>query len=51
MVTTIMDDNGRRAVGTRANAKVAKDVLENKRATFYANALIEGQKFLPIMFL
>ena len=45
VVTTIMDDNGRRAVGTRANAKVAKDVLENKRATFYANALIEGQKF------
>lgn len=45
VVTTILDGNGDRAVGTRVNAVVVRDVLETKQAKFYPNVMVENEKY------
>lgn len=45
VITTIRDRNGERVIGTRANAAVAKEVLEGDRETFYSSTEIEGERY------
>lgn len=45
VLTTISDENGGRAVGTRVSAVVVRDVLEAKQAKFYPNVMVEDEKY------
>ncbi len=45
VLTTILDGNGDRAVGTRVSAVVVRDVLEAKQAKFYPNVMVENEKY------
>lgn len=45
VITTIRDKDGDRVIGTRANAAVAKAVLEGNREAFYASTEIEGERY------
>lgn len=45
VITTIRDGKGDRVIGTRANAAVAKEVLEGDREAFYASTVIEGERY------
>lgn len=45
VITTLRDSDGKRMVGTGANAMVLKDVLEDGNPTFYPEVLIDKQKY------
>lgn len=45
VVTTIRTNDGARAVGTKASATVAEDVLKNGAPHFYASMMIEGVRY------
>ncbi len=44
VITTLIDENGNRANGVNASAKVRKEVLEEGESRFYSNVDIYGQK-------
>lgn len=45
VITTLYDKNGERIIGTKVNAVVTKDVLENQKAAFYPEVSIDGQDY------
>lgn len=45
VLTTIMDEEGGRVIGTNASEEVIKEVLEGGQEAFYASVLIEGKKY------
>ena len=45
MLTTIKDENGQSLAGTKMNAAIRGDVLENDQPEFYSNVLINKQKY------
>ena len=45
VLTTIMDENGNRAIGTMVSAVVKREVLEAKQAKFYPNVMVEDEKY------
>ena len=45
VLTTIMDQNGNRAIGTMVSAVVKREVLEAKQAKFYPNVMVEDEKY------
>lgn len=45
MLTTIVDAQGERVIGTRSSEAVAKDVLEGGREAFYPSVLIEQKPY------
>lgn len=45
IATTIQTKDGIRAVGTKANAAVAEDVLKGGRSHFYASMMVEGVRY------
>lgn len=45
ILTTIRDTNGNRIIGTRAEARVLEQVLQNGQPGFYTNASINGVKY------
>lgn len=45
VITTLYDKNGERLVGTKVNAVVVNDVLEQGRDAFYPSVSIDGQNY------
>ena len=45
VITTIQNDNGTRAIGTKANDVVVKDVLEGGQPHFYPSTMVEGVRY------
>lgn len=45
VITTLYDKNSERLIGTKVNAMVTKDVLENRQATFYPEVSIDDQNY------
>lgn len=45
VITTIRTNDGTRAVGTKASATVAEDVLKNGSSHFYASMMVEGVRY------
>lgn len=45
VVTTIRNKDGSRVIGTRANAAVAREVLEDDKEAFYSSTVIEGERY------
>lgn len=45
VITTIRTNSGERAVGTKANAAVAEDVLKNEYPHFYTSMMVEGVRY------
>lgn len=45
VITTIQKDNGTRAIGTKANDIVVKDVLEGGQPRFYSSTMVEGVRY------
>lgn len=45
VITTIQKDDGVRAIGTKANDTVVKDVLEGGLPRFYSSTLVEGIRY------
>lgn len=45
VITTIRTNGGTRAVGTKASAAVAEDVLKNGSSHFYASMMVEGVRY------
>lgn len=45
ILTTIRTDNGTRAIGTKANDIVVKDVLDRGQPHFYTSAMVEGVRY------
>ncbi len=45
IITTIRDDSGNRAIGTKASAVVTKEVLEGGRACFYPSVSVNGKNY------
>lgn len=45
MITTIQNDEGVRAIGTKANDTVVEEVLQGGQPHFYASTLVEGVRY------
>lgn len=45
MITTIQNSDGVRAIGTKANDTVVKDVLQGGKSHFYASTMVEGVRY------
>lgn len=45
VITTLHDKSGNRMVGTKVNAVVVRDVLENRQSAFYPDVLIGEEEF------
>lgn len=45
VLTTILDSNGKRIIGTGAHAMIMKEVYKSQKEEFYDNAVINGVKY------
>lgn len=45
IITTICKDNGARAIGTKANDIVVRDVLQGGNPHFYSSTMVEGVRY------
>lgn len=45
VITTVQNNDGMRAIGTKANTTVVQDVLQGGQPHFYASAMVEGVRY------